>query len=182
MSIRNALQDKPYYGAIGAAAALLVAGLLVYNASSGQGTSGLVTQWGYDLNTGKILKANADQLPPFDTGSGTFNYPELSTGGAGVYAQIYTCGAPLDIKPGMTAEDLAEVGARLSAVTRYSDAALNALANDSGEGGVDLTQALLLSDLTGQRWSPEGSAAAIQIRQPAIAKCDTGEYPLLAVP
>ncbi|MBB6428304.1 hypothetical protein [Algisphaera agarilytica] len=182
MSIRSVLQDKPLYGAIGAVVVLVLAGFLVYNASSGQDAGGLVTQWGYDLNTGKIVKARAEQLPPFDTGSGTFDYPDLSPGGAGVYAQIYTCGDPSEINTGMTAEDLAEVGARLTSVTRYSDGVLDALANESVEGGIDLTQALLLSDLTGQSWIPEQSPAAIRIRQPALSKCDSGEYPVLAVP
>ncbi|MEM8943321.1 MAG: hypothetical protein AAGC91_14300, partial [Pseudomonadota bacterium] len=119
MSVRSMLEQNPIYVAVGACVIMAIAAYIILTGSS-RGGEALTSSWAYDLNTGALLIARPDQLPPFDTDSGTFAYPGMSVAGAGVYAQIYTCGRKEDIRVGMTADELANVGARFLTVARFT--------------------------------------------------------------
>lgn len=185
MSLKKKFESMPGVVITGAVIAVLFAGMMTYRSMQSARAKVMVPRWAYDLNTGKILIAGSDQLAPFNTGSGPFDYPGMQQRGAGVDAHIYTCGDPDEIEEGMTVEDLTGVGARLIFVTRYPDETIDAFeslaAGNDVQGNID-TDARLLSDLTGQNWVPHMSPAAFKLREKAIAKCPSGEYPILVEP
>lgn len=166
-------------------AALSVAGFLILRNAQGSRSGVLVPKWAYDLNTGKIFIAGPDQLAPFETGSGTFAYPGMQARGAGVDAHIYSCGNPADVKAGMTIDDLADIDARLVFVTRFTDAAIDALQASASKGepneNIDF-EARIMSDSRGENWLPHTSSRAFELREKLLVKCVSGEYPVAVEP
>ncbi|MEM9418198.1 MAG: hypothetical protein AAGA25_03955 [Planctomycetota bacterium] len=184
MSIKSFIEQNQIVAVAAAVVALLLGGFLIVRGMQGETSAVLVPKWAYDLNTGTIMVAAPAQLAPFDTDSGTFSYPGMATRGAGVDAHIYTCGDPSQVKEGMTAEDLQGVDARLVFVTRYTDAAVDALLvppDAAGNENVDV-EARLMSSLAGDKWVPSMSPPAFGLREKAIAKCDSGDYPMVVEP
>lgn len=174
MAIRKKLRDNPAI-AYSLLAVLVVSTLaiLFVNTRPAPAPFG-EPRWAFDLNTGKLFIAAADQVSPIETDSGLFDYSGLGEAGAGVDAYVYSCGDPKDVEVGMTLEDLDTIGARLTVVGRTAPNA------DELEGaGVNAT---LVSTIEGNNWVPAQSRQGVELQSLAIARCESGDRPWRCVP
>lgn len=167
-SVRAALNNHSSAAAIFAVVLLLIALGVILWSSEGPPRPQLMGYY-YDLNTQRVFVDHAGRTVPFDRGLGNFEYPDGLHGSA-VRATVYTCGAPGDVRPGMTAAELEGVGAFVATLHRLSPDRLVAQRNaEAGEDFEDHTygdytsgSGELVAAADGLMWhSPESEAGRL---------------------
>lgn len=178
MSLQKLMQDKPglMYGVI---SILLLASLLVFYISRGPSASQSV--FFFDLNTGKLVLSKSDAISPAFHSLSVYQYPE-GEAGAWVRAAIYKCeGETVEIREGMTADEVAAAGARIAWLVRYPADIVPLI--EKRHNGEDLTDAernrvarapKLLATPDELQWVREESTAGYKIKSSLGTLCSTG--------
>jgi len=166
-----ASDEKGLFGKLAlpiAIVALALGAFLIIRNLGGSNIQGLnQPKWMYNLTTGELVARGAEETAPADLDGSTFDYGDLGSGGPLVDAYVFTCGDPLAIKEGMSADDLKAVDARLGYVLRQ------AVAGQTGE---------VVSDASGREWAARTSQRGIKLAMAAAAACPDGKQPLRSVP
>lgn len=188
LSPRNALNRHPSAVTIFAVVLLLIALAIILRHSQLQQRPHLLVYY-YDLNTRQIFEDTSGLLVPFDHGKRTYKHSD-GTEGAAVRATVYTCGDPDDVRPGMTPEELQEVGAFINTLHRYSYERLEEERRfERGEtsgnaGGDDYSRVSgeLVADVDALEWYPAESKAGMELLDAYLDHCDPGARPQLCLP
>jgi|GEM_PF-1414490 len=158
---------------------LVLALVLLRCGGSGDRREGAASgqQYFYDLNTRKLVAGPANLYGPADLGGGDFTYPEGRFGSA-VKAVVISCNDCVGVEPGMTAEGLRAVDAKLGYLMRYSPGAREVYMKLQTGDPVTADQEALLSEAEqlystpeGKTWLPESSGPASQMMSRAWNGC-----------
>ncbi|MEM0914352.1 MAG: hypothetical protein AAGK09_07035 [Planctomycetota bacterium] len=167
MSLLTKIRENPIALPGATIVLLAVSGLVIYSQVAGGGSRPyLDPKWMFDLNTQKLVKADALTNAPHDGGEGMFDYGELGVAGSQVDAIVYTCGNPNKIKAGMTAQDLESVDAWIGHVHRPDSQA------GAGAGGMGV-----VSTIQGYEWHAPFTSKGAAITDEFYELCPNGKLP-----
>lgn len=178
MSMRKFLENESKLKLIVSVLALVVGlGLLVSTLTRANDGGLMDDKWMYDLNTGKLVRAEATLLPPAASDSGSFNYPGIGADGALVDAIVYSYGDPSAVQEGMTIQDLESVDAKLAYLRMATREYRDALAQDQSMTRIDM-----IGSPDGARWDSPMSAFGMQLVRDATEPGESGDLPKLTRP
>lgn len=171
MSIREYLNNNSAVATIVAVVILVVSlGIIVWSNKGGSGAA--VDVYFYDLNTNQLIVQQAGVVAPVDTGSGTVDYGDGTTGPAGVMATVYACDNCDAIQEGMSAEEVAAAGGRIAYFSRYS-AEAKALQEKMIAGEEVSDQEMEKIYMMGAKVSPPGSNVWVdEMSEPGMSLMD----------
>ncbi|MEM6552550.1 MAG: hypothetical protein AAF750_10550 [Planctomycetota bacterium] len=145
MAVREYLNNNPAVVTIAAVVLLIVCLALIVRQLLGGGGGQARDMFYLDTATGQVFIESAAQFAPIDAPSGAGN---------GVRAHIYSCGdcddIASDIDTGMTAADIAGLGAKLLYVERMPPEALASYKSKEAAGPDDPSVAMAAEELSNQ--------------------------------
>ena len=192
MSVREYLNNNPAVATVGVVVLLVVAlGALVMQFIGGPGNTVPILDVPYfDLGTGKVILAPANNMPPFDTGSGKQSDGSYN----GVLMSIWTCDTciPLKSMAGMTPQEIEAVEGKsmfIAYLEKYNKKSLDIAEKSKGAliEGTDklappptnlIEQGRMIKTLKGKRWVfANDTKGEMLVKKMLAPNCTGGSYP-----
>lgn len=162
---------------------LVIGGCLfyIYRSTTDSRGAALGSAYYLDRNTGKLYVDDRNALPPLETSSGDYQGEP-----AGVRAYVFACGDYESSYAGMTIEEVQQSGAHVTALMKYTPAAIQAMLayqeDDSNPDYAAMDQRLLCAPGSEEWVTPAQSRGLERATTAPRLNCGDGEEVLMAFP